>query len=139
MNEDMSEILNKLGTIMNNSSATSNTSENTDISDNPVISPEMLSGMLEILNTNNKNDNNNENSRNSDKTIPNIDFETILKFKNMFEKMNSKDDPRSRLLLALKPYLQDSRKEKIEQYIQLFNVSKIIDVFGHTSGGDVHK
>lgn len=137
MNEDMSEILNKLGSMINNSSNDSNKSEDSSVSDNPSISPEMLSGMLEMLNSNKSNEK--EDSKTSDGSMPNIDFETILKFKSAFDKMNSKDDPRTKLLLALKPYLKDSRKEKVEQYIQLFNVSKIIDVFGHNSGGDVHK
>lgn len=136
MNEDMSEIISKLGSIMNNS--TSEKSEENTPSDNPSISPEMISGMLEMLNSKTENKNNNQDT-DSSSSIPNIDFETILKFKNIFEKMNSKDDPRSRLLRALKPYLKDSRQEKIEQYIQLFNVSKIMDIFGHTTGGDSQK
>lgn len=137
MNEDMSEILNKLGTIINNSSNNSSDSENNSVSGNPSISPEMLSGMLEMLNS--KNSDNNNSSNNTENTSSNIDFETILKFKEAFEKMNSKDDSRAKLLLALKPYLRAGRKEKVEQYIQLFNLSKIIDIFGHSSGGDNKK
>lgn len=136
MNEDMSEIVNKLGSMLNKD-------ENNSASGSPSISPEMISGMLEMLN--NKTSDENENSyrdtsdSSSNSSIPNIDFDTILKFKSAFDKMNSKDDPRSKLLLALKPYLKETRQEKVEQYIQLFNMSKIIDVFGHNSGGDVHK
>lgn len=63
-----------------------------------------------------------------------IDFETIMKFKTIMDKMNSKDDPRSRLLTSLKPYLKDSRKSKVDQYIQFFNMSKIIDVFSKGNG-----
>lgn len=138
MNEDMSEIIGKLGSIMTNST-TDKSEEEATSSGNPSISPEMISGMLEMLNS--KTDTNSENTRVSDSSssIPNIDFETILKFKTVFEKMNSKDDPRSKLLRALKPYLKDSRQEKIEQYIQLFNVTKIMDAFGHTTGGDSNK
>jgi len=39
----------------------------------------------------------------------------------------SKDDPRSHLLLSLKPYLKPSRKQKVDQYIQLFNMSSMIE------------
>lgn len=136
MNEDMSEIVNKLGSMLNKD-------ENNSASGSPSISPEMISGMLEMLN--NKTSDENENSSrdtsdsSSNSSIHNIDFDTILKFKSAFDKMNSKDDPRSKLLLALKPYLKETRQEKVEQYIQLFNMSKIIDVFGHNSGGDAHK
>ena len=53
---------------------------------------------------------------------------TILKLKQVMEKMNqSKDDPRSNLLLSLKPYLKPSRKQKVDQYIQLFNMGSIME------------
>ena len=41
---------------------------------------------------------------------------TILKMKQIMEKMNNKkDDPRANLLLSLKPYLKPSRKENCEE------------------------
>ena len=43
--------------------------------------------------------------------------------------MNVKDDPRSNLLNSLRPYLSENRKSKIDQYIQLMNVSKVMEVF----------
>ena len=58
-------------------------------------------------------------------------IDTILKFKTAFDKMNSKDDPRSKLLLALKQYLKESRKEKLDQYIQNRKTVSII------SGGNI--
>lgn len=78
---------------------------------------------------------NSESSTETKKTsssIPNfenIDLNTLLKAKSLFEKMNSKDDPRTSLLLSLKPYLKESRQDKIEQYIQLLNFSKILTIF----------
>lgn len=72
----------------------------------------------------------NSTSSNPDSTSPfgNIDMNTILKLKQIMEKMNqSKDDPRSHLLLSLKPYLKPSRKQKVDQYIQLFNMSSMIE------------
>ncbi len=54
--------------------------------------------------------------------------------KNVMDKMNSKDDPRSKLLISLKPYLKDSRKNKIDQYIQFLNMSKVIDLFSKSNG-----
>ena len=59
----------------------------------------------------------------------NIDFDTIMKMKSIIDKMNIKDDPRSNLLESLKPYLKESRKSKIDQYIQLMNISRVMDVF----------
>ena len=59
----------------------------------------------------------------------------LLKMKSIMDKMNNnKNDPRSNLLLSLKPYLKESRKNKVEQYIQLFNMSKIIEAFNQTGG-----
>lgn len=65
----------------------------------------------------------------------NIDMNTILKIKQIMEKMNQhKDDPRSNLLLSLKPYLKPSRKQKVDQYIQLFNMSNIMENFNPMGG-----
>ena len=54
------------------------------------------------------------------------------------DKMNAKDDPRANLLQCLKPYLKESRKSKVDQYIQLMNMSKIMEVFPFM-GGDKKK
>lgn len=143
MNEDMSEILNKFSAMMNSSknpeTDSSNNSDNSTKSDNPSISPETISNMIKMLGVNNSTNNGNTSNDENSSSMPNIDIETILKFKTVFDKMNSKDDPRAKLLRALKPYLKESRKEKVEQYIQFFNISKVIDLFGNASGGDVHK
>ena len=79
-------------------------------------------------------DNSENTSSNSSNSFSGIDFETILKMKSIMEKMNSKDDPRANLLLSLKPYLKESRKNKVEQYIKLFNMSKVMEVFGGMGG-----
>ena len=41
---------------------------------------------------------------------------------------NSKNDPRANLLNSLKPYLRDEKKGKIDQYMNLLNVSKIAEI-----------
>ena len=41
---------------------------------------------------------------------------------------NSKNDPRANLLNSLKPYLRDSKKSKLDNYMNLLNVSKIADL-----------
>ena len=118
MNEDLSDLFSKLK--LNKDS----------------ISPEMVDNLINMLhnsNTTTSSDtesDNEEGSRNDN----NIDFETILKMKSIMEKMNDKDDPRRNLLLSLKPYLKDSRKEKLDQYLQLLNVSRVLDVFPFLGG-----
>lgn len=64
----------------------------------------------------------------------NIDFDTIMKMKSIIDKMNTHDDPRSNLLESLKPYLKESRKSKVDQYIQLMNISRVMDVFPFMGG-----
>ena len=78
--------------------------------------------------------NNSGTSSDSTSSTPNIDIDTILKMKSIFEKMNSTDDPRANLLRSLKPYLKESRKSKVDQYIQLFNMSKVMDIFKPNGG-----
>ena len=80
---------------------------------------------------------NTTNSSNNEQNNPfgNIDMNTILKIKQIMEKMNNnKNDPRSNLLLSLKPYLKDSRKQKVDQYIQLFNMGSIMENFNFIGG-----
>ena len=58
-----------------------------------------------------------------------------MRMKNIMDKMNSQDNPRSKLLLSLKPYLKNERKNKIDQYIQL---SKIIEILPFIGGDNSH-
>ena len=131
-NEDMSDVFEK----MNN------------------ISPDMVNNLFNMLNSNSSSNSNtspdnsasgtsynSSDSSNSNESSFNnngIDFETILKMKNIIDKMNTKNDPRSNLLQSLKPYLNDSRKSKVDQYIQLMNMSKVLDVLPFI-GGDQKK
>ncbi len=143
-NEDMSDVFDKLNNIAGQNN----------------ISPEMVNNLFSMLNNsnfsaNNENSNNNssDNSSNQDYTHSSsstansqdnpfestgIDFETIMRMKTIIDKMNTKNDPRSNLLQSLKPYLKDSRKSKVDQYIQLMNMSKVMDVFPFM-GGDQKK
>ena len=58
-----------------------------------------------------------------------------MKMKSIIDNMNTKNDPRSNLLQSLKPYLNDGRKSKVDQYINLMNMSKVLDVFPFKNGG----
>ena len=99
------------------------------------ISPEMIQNFSKIFaqsqNSNKqnvKNDNsgsNNSNGNNSNFDFSNIDMNTVMKLASGF---NNSNDPRSNLLNSLKPYLRDSKKGKLDNYINLMNMSKIADV-----------
>ena len=54
---------------------------------------------------------------------------TIMKIKSVMEQMNNNNDPRSNLLQSLKPYLRDSKKEKLDQYANLINIAKVAELF----------
>ena len=88
---------------------------------------------------NNSNNNNNQNKNNSNGSgfdFNNIDMNTILKMKSAMEKMNNKNDPRSNLLYSLKPYLRQNRQEKLDQYVNLLNFSKIADMLKNDKKDD---
>lgn len=95
------------------------------------VSPEMLnnlSTMLQSSNSNNSSDYNSSSSPNSNNYSGfNIDMNTMMKMKNIISSMNQKNDPRANLLNSLKPYLRDSKKDKVDQYVNLLNMTKIAD------------
>lgn len=79
---------------------------------------------------------NSDSKKNNDSNSFNIDINTMLKMKSIIDAMNSqKDDPRANLLKSLKPYLKESRKEKVDQYIKIFSMEKVFEQF-NPIGGD---
>ena len=56
-----------------------------------------------------------------------FDINTILKIKNIMNSMNHQNGPRNQLLHSLKPYLEDTKKEKLEQYIKIANLLSVLD------------
>lgn len=124
MSKNISDMMNEFSDMMNSNNTSNDTSSKSNGFDFAKISPETLNNFANILNSS-KDSNNNSN----------IDINTILKMKNIMEKMNSKNNPRSNLLLSLKPYLKESRRSKVDQYIQLLNMGNIMEAFGNTGGG----
>lgn len=127
--ENVKEMLGNLNTNTNTDSATSHSSKENAQTNN--ISEETIANMMNMLKNSNS-------TKEISSSSSNIDMGTILKMKAIMDKINSKDDPRANLLLSLKPYLNENRKGKVEQYIQLFNMSKIMDIF-QSNGGDKKK
>lgn len=90
----------------------------------------------------NSNNNSNNSSSTSDSNsgfdFSNIDMATIMKIKNIMSKMNSKkDDPKSNLLTSLKPYLRDSKKEKLDKYMKMMNLTSVMEVFNNIGGDSI--
>lgn len=98
------------------------------------VSPEMINNLNNILNSNaqtssqNSSNQNINNSTSNNNNNFNLDMNTIMKMKSIMENMNNKNDPRANLLYSLKPYLRDSKKDKLDQYVNLLNVSKIAEL-----------
>ena len=138
-NEDMSEMIQKLRSMMNNSNSDDsiNNSDNQDMSSNSnETSFENLQAILSNMNFN-SNDNSNNNFNGNDNNNFNLDFETIMKMKRAMDIFNSsKNSPEANLLLSLKPYLNNSRKQKLDQYMQFLNISKVLEVFNNNGGGN---
>lgn len=82
------------------------------------------------MNNNNDNDKNNYNQNNSNNgfDFSNLDPNTIMKITSAFSKMNNKNDPRANLLYSLKPYLREGKKNKLDQYVNLLNITKMADI-----------
>ena len=75
-------------------------------------------------------------SSNSNNSMPDIDMATLMKMQSIMSKMKSSDnDDMSRLLLSLKPYLRDEKKDKIDEYIKLIKMGRLTQVI-ESLGGD---
>lgn len=144
-NEDMSEMIQKLSSMINNSNSDDSISnlDNQDISSNSnETSFENLQAILSNMNFN-SNDNSNNNFNGNDNNNFNLDFETIMKMKRAMDIFNSsKNSPEANLLLSLKPYLNNTRKQKLDQYMQFLNISKVLEIFkdnGGVNNNDISK
>lgn len=101
--------------------------------------PDNIKEMLNSLQNNSpqmENNKNSQDSQNNSQSIPNIDINTMLKFQKLMNSMNSSSNSSgANLLRSLKPYLKPSRQAKVDEYIQLFNIEKVIELMNN-SGGD---
>ena len=121
------EMFNRLTSMLNQSSNFKN-SKNVDVSMDSSYSS----------NTSNQSsfDNNTSyNNSNNGFDFSNLDMETIMKIKNIMNQFNSnRSNPRANLLQALKPYLKDEKKEKLDQYMQFINISSVLEILNNSGG-----
>ena len=119
MDGDVNDIFQKLNTMLSDK----------DMSDN-------LKNILTNISSSSEDttEKSNQDSRTADNS--GIDIETILKMKKIMDSFNnSENDSRSNLLLSLKPYLADNKKQKIDQYVKFLNLAKVIELM-NPLGGD---
>ena len=122
MGEDMYALIDKINSMIKNNE----------------IPEDIKNIMGQISNSSNQDSERNDNKdMSSDNTE--FDIATIMKMKKIMDSFKeTSNDPRANLLRSLKPYLKDSRKEKVDQYIQIFSMGKIFENF-NSLGGDAHK
>lgn len=126
MNEDMSNIMEQINHMMKNNQIPS------DIQN---IIQNFTSNNSNTAESQNKQDISSQNSTDNNSTFPEFDMATIMKMKKIMDSMKSNNnDPRANLLKSLKPYLKESRKEKVDQYIQIFGMSKMFEMLGPLGG-----
>lgn len=99
--------------------------------------PDNIKEMLNSLANNNSNSENTKADIRTDFTNNSgIDIETMMKMQKIMSAMNSSsNNSGANLLRSLKPYLNPSRQKKVDEYIQLFNIEKVINLMNQ-SGGD---
>ena len=97
---------------------------------NSNIDMNKVNDLLSSLKSTDKSSSSNDSSSSESTSDNNIDINTMLKIKEMMDKINSShNDKRSNLLLALKPYLRESRQTKLDQYMKLLNMAPLLEMF----------
>ena len=67
-------------------------------------------------------------AENTDTSSFSLDLDTILKIKNIISKINQNtDSPRNKLLLSLKPFLDNDKSEKVDKYIKIATMLTILE------------
>lgn len=95
---------------------------------------ESIFGMLQS--SGNSSDSSDNKSTENKQTFEMPDIETIMKIKKIMDSLNqSAYDPASQLLSSLKPFLRDEKKSKVDQYIKLLRMGKVMSNF-NDFGGD---
>lgn len=60
-------------------------------------------------------------------------MEMMMKLMKIMKSAND-PSPSKELLMSLKPFLNDSRKEKVDQYINIIKIAKMIEIFNELGG-----
>ncbi|MCL2095334.1 MAG: hypothetical protein FWH10_00350 [Oscillospiraceae bacterium] len=124
-NAEVANALKNLVAALNSASGTANNTNN-NINNGPDNSEEKEEAIPAFsqseINNNNTPDTGDFSSARIEKTLDTL--------KNFSSATSPESDNRSKLLLALKPFLKDGRKTKIDTAIKYMNAAKIITMFG---------
>lgn len=117
MSEDLSDLINNVKNMVDSG----------NIPDNVKSIINNLNNSAEVTDISNSG----SSYKNKNSTNLNLDMDTILKLKNVMDNINQTNDPRANLLNSLKPYLRDSKRDKLDQYVNLLNISKIAEIMNN--------
>ena len=112
-NNDFDELVKKAQTMINNNQV-----------------PPEIATMMKSMNQNNINNNSKNNQNNSSQNNMNNNIQNNLNnsSQNNLNNLIGSDNI-SNLLEALRPYMRDSKKEKIDEYIKLVKMGKAANLF----------
>lgn len=112
-NNDFDELVKKAQTMINNNQV-----------------PPEIATMMKSMNQNNINNNSKNNQNNSSQNNMNNNIQNNLNnsSQNNLNNLIGSDNI-SNLLEALRPYMRDSKKEKIDEYIKLVKMGKVANLF----------
>lgn len=121
MNDDFNSVLNKFSEILKE--------KNIDINNIVNSSTNHSDSECSADNNHQFSDLKNNISNNSSDTADfSFDVETILKIKEIILKLNkNQNSARNKLLLSLKPYLENDKQEKLESYIKIANFLSVME------------
>lgn len=140
---DMSDFIKNFAQMMSSNSSENNKTQNLE---DDKVSQEDSSSQVDfneffknfsknISSSNNPQDENKKTESSSNFEIPNIDISTMMKISQILSAMQSNQNSNSaNLLLSLKPYLNPTRQKKVDEYIQLLNIEKVINVMNNLGG-----
>lgn len=132
---DSGNIPNEVQGFVNNLNNGNNDSDKTLHNMLSQVSPEMLNNLSSMFQSNSSNNPINSTSTDSSNSF-NLDPQTLMKMTSIINNMNKKDNPGTNLLHSLKPYLRDSRKNKLDQYANLLNITRIADAMKNDKKGE---
>lgn len=140
---DMSDFIKNFAQMMSSNSSENNKTQNLE---NDKVSQEDSSSQVDfneffknfsknISSSNNPQDENKKTEDSSNFEMPNIDISTMMKISQILSAMQSNQNSNSaNLLRSLKPYLNHTRQQKVDEYIQLLNIEKVINVMNNLGG-----
>ena len=123
MDENTSEALNNLiSSIKDKMNESNNNNENNSTTSSTIN--------LNLNNdySNSSNDTEKENNNNNNNNASSFDPELFIKIQKIMSAMNG-NNPKKNLLLSLKPFLRQTRQDKINEYINILNIISALDLF----------